>query len=336
MAPRARFRHFVFTIFLECGEGDPDNSKGGASTGTKFWDPAVQRWDAECLRYVIAGLEKCPRTSRLHWQGYLQLSEAVGYSRVKEVLGCNWAHLEGAKGTPKEARDYCVKAATGETHEDGSKIDFEWGVLQEGGRVKKNDKNSSYRLMLESEDFESAMKLIQELEPREFVVYHEQIKKALLAKFGATDVVPRAMNTFNTSAISKEVMSTKAILLTGDTGLGKTAWALAHFERPMLVRHIDQLKIFNPCKYDGIVFDDMSFAHWPAESCIHLFDLEYASHINCRHSTGVLPAGFPRIFTTNRDFESFISEKCNDAQKRAIERRMYIENVEESLFGNDQ
>lgn len=51
-----------------------------------------------------------------------------------------------------------------------------------------------------------------------------------------------------------------AIHLWGKSGTGKTQYALAHFKKPLLIRHIDDLQKLQPyVKHDGIVFDDVSF-----------------------------------------------------------------------------
>lgn len=67
------------------------------------------------LKYVIYQLEKCPTTSRLHWQGYIKFSKCVSMQFIKEhfpILA--GAHLEKRRGTDAEARDYCAKENTRE------------------------------------------------------------------------------------------------------------------------------------------------------------------------------------------------------------------------------
>lgn len=134
--------------------------------------------------------------------------------------------------------------------------------------------------------------------------------------------------------------------------LGKTQIAKAKFKRPLTVRHVDKLKELDTGYHDGIVFDDMSFAHWPRESVIALFDLEEDADINVKCSMVTIPAGFPRIFTTNRslrattgepftvdnvfvsDYDketSFLPAKLGD-KDTAIEVRMKKVTVEERLF----
>lgn len=80
---------------------------------------------------------------------------------------------------------------------------------------------------------------------------------------------------------------------------GKTQFALAHFKRPLLVRHMDTLKRFRCHYHDGIVFDDMSFTHWHVTQQIALLDWEEDSDVHARYECAYIPAGTIKIFTCN-------------------------------------
>lgn len=120
----------------------------------------------------------------------------------------------------------------------------------------------------------------------------------------------------------------KPIVLVGRTGIGKTAWALAHFKNPLIVSHKDDFKLLNPSVHDGLVCDDMDFTHWPVTSQIHLVDMDYDRTVDVKHSTCVIPANFPRIFTCNPERFAF-----NDDP--AINRRINIVRKEHILFALD-
>ena len=90
----------------------------------------------------------------------------------------------------------------------------------------------------------------------------------------------------------------KSAIILGKSGCGKTQFALAHFKRPLMVRHIDDLKKFNS-EYDGIVFDDMDFRHMPRTSQIHLVDWDNNSSIHCRYANAKIPKHTKKIFTCN-------------------------------------
>jgi len=94
--------------------------------------------------------------------------------------------------------------------------------------------------------------------------------------------------------------SRKALVLLGPSGCGKTTWAKINAPKPCLfVSHVDQLKKFIPGYHVSIVFDDVSFCHFPRVAQIHLLDFDNVRAIHCRHSVASIPAGIYRIFTCN-------------------------------------
>lgn len=101
-------------------------------------------------------------------------------------------------------------------------------------------------------------------------------------------------------AAEKHDFSKRVMILQGKPNEGKTQYAKTFFKKPLLVRHPDKLKSYDENIHDGIIFDDQSYGHWPRESVIHLFDVEEESDINVKNSMVTIPAGVPRIFTTNR------------------------------------
>lgn len=120
-------------------------------------------------------------------------------------------------------------------------------------------------------------------------------------------------------------------LVTGKPGTGKTQYALAHFEKPCLISHIDDLKNITD-ETDGLVFDDMSFRQYPAGSIIHLLDREVTRTIHARYFNAVIPANIPKIFTNNRD-DIFVPEKgASDDEQAAINRRYKVLRVDAKLF----
>jgi len=63
---------------------------------------------------------------------------------------------------------------------------------------------------------------------------------------------------------------------------------------------MDKLRELTPTKAKkGLIFDDMSFVHLPREAQIHLVDVFDDTQIHCRYNHVEIPAGTPRIITTN-------------------------------------
>lgn len=115
-----------------------------------------------------------------------------------------------------------------------------------------------------------------------------------------------------------------SVVLQGNAGIGKTEWALAHFERPLLVNHVDKLKSYHPEVYDGIVFDDVGFTHWPVESQIHITDWTQPRDIHCRFFNGVIPARTRKIFCCNWERFPF-------TQDAAVMDRLCVIETDKSL-----
>lgn len=331
---RQRLRCWVFTIqtnIFDGGEGEGDRYTDGE--GRAEWDPWGLQYDGSDWRYCIAGAERCPKTGRYHWQGYAEFNKAMDLVAVKKALDCNYVHLEARRGTQEQAIAYCRKEDTGVLCEDDHKLLFEWGTpARDGGRGKAT-KNQNYSKVLEMSTYGEAVELLRELEPADYVKFHSSVTGALKKHFTRTKVFIRPAETFTVPLIPADKLKRFAVVITGISGAGKTAYAKAHFKAPLVCSHIDDLKRFDPIEHDGIVFDDMSFAHWPVSSCIHLLDMEDDRSINCRHTCGFIPAWTPRIFTSNKKLHDVFNFKdCNEEEERAIMRRFEHVFVNAKMF----
>lgn len=115
--------------------------------------------------------------------------------------------------------------------------------------------------------------------------------------------------------------------LLGPSGYGKTELALSLFKNALLVSHMDQLKDLRP-EHDGIVFDDVSVAHWPRESVIHITDLAKKRGINVKHGCVVIPKHLPRVFCSNVWI-------WPEDEPGSIERRVHCVRVTKRLFDEE-
>lgn len=118
----------------------------------------------------------------------------------------------------------------------------------------------------------------------------------------------------------------KTLVMWGPTDTGKTSLAKALLPKALFIRHIDRLKEYDEEEYEGLILDDMSFKHWPREAQIHLVDIENDSQINVKHGMAVIPAGTPRIITTNN-----MPAEILLADDGAIARRIQSIHIERSV-----
>lgn len=177
-------------------------------------------------------------------------------------------------------------------------------------------------------DIKGALNIILEEQPREIVNLARWEKGfSLVARLKHICITNNKNYKFKPlSGIDLWSRHQKVLILHGESGLGKTQFAKSLFKNPLLVRHIDKLKKFDSFQHDGIIFDDMSFQHWPRESCIHLLDLDEDADINVKCSMVTIPAGVPRVITSNyKPYDIF------SAFDKAIRRRHYSIEVKEDI-----
>ena len=113
-----------------------------------------------------------------------------------------------------------------------------------------------------------------------------------------------------------------ALWIKGPSGIGKTEFAKSLFTRPLVVSDIEGLKRLKPTYHDVIIYDDMNFKHSTREFQIHLVDVQNSRDINVKHSSVLIPKGFPRIFTSNVPIFS-----CDEAIKRRLRLIKVIEDL---------
>ena len=165
----------------------------------------------------------------------------------------------------------------------------------------------------------TGMKRLMDEYPDEFYRNGGRIMPMLTMRLGRTCTPTYNITQFHLEGYGLPLpVQEKAIVLYGNSEIGKTALALAHFERPLLVTCFDDLKkIGLDC--DGLVFDDMDFTHLTAEGVIAILDMEFERSIKCRYQDAEIPAGLPRIFTTN--VPEIFPPGRTEAQQRGIARR---------------
>lgn len=153
--------------------------------------------------------------------------------------------------------------------------------------------------------------------------------RAALAEYGvlcrAQPTATYASETFNRPLLDLS----KCIVLWGPSGVGKTQFAMAHFQHPVFVSHIDGAAGYDPSRNDGIVWDEANFSQWPRETIIHLVDQEFKRDIHKRYVCWTKPANTHIIFTTNIEHGAIFGEHSSDP---AILRRVSFIHCPNSLF----
>lgn len=126
-------------------------------------------------------------------------------------------------------------------------------------------------------------------------------------------------------------MKNKVLVLIGDTGLGKTQYALAHFKNPVHVRHAEDYRRFNHEKHDGLVMDDLGFKQWSPMTFLKTLEMETAITMNVKYGSARIPRGTKRIICVNSE-ELLWPDGILPETRAACERRMHKIIVHNHLF----
>lgn len=110
MSTRKRMRNVCFTAWL---------------THEKYTEIV---YDKEYMTYLVMGKEICPKTKKLHWQGYVEFVRALDFAVVKRLLGGDTTKVAKRGGTGPQASIYCKKdnkfEEYGEIKEQGKRTDI--------------------------------------------------------------------------------------------------------------------------------------------------------------------------------------------------------------------
>lgn len=66
--------------------------------------PVVSKY----VTFIVAGREICPKTKKIHWQGYVETNKRIRFKVLKEILG-RTAHIEKARKCALANIKYCLK-----------------------------------------------------------------------------------------------------------------------------------------------------------------------------------------------------------------------------------
>ncbi len=195
---------------------------------------------------------------------------------------------------------------------------------KDGDYITNMDDKAKYLELASAGEYDAACEAFAAKHPKEYVMHLQAIQKNLRSLATPTVRTPYygPWSQSLTEATTGWDSARTSLIVSGPSGTGKTQYALTLGKKPLLVRHADMLRRLTP-EHDLIVFDDMSFRHWPRESCIHLVDLDEEAQINIRYGVAVIPARTRRVFTTNEKMGNIFA----DDEYGAIKRRVKIHDM---------
>lgn len=195
-------------------------TEGSRHRGWAFTDYRVGVTYDLGAQYVIVGTEVCPSTGREHQQGFAYWKNPVRISTVMKALP--QCHIEMAKGTSAQNRDYCKK--------DGNFLEI--GTFpQQGKRV----------------DLDEVLKEIQARPDLSTVDMIEEFGGTWARNYRALDIVKSKYET-------KRDWVTEVVYLWGPSGSGKTKRAM---DDGAVQVEFKSGFILNYNGEDVVVFDDI-------------------------------------------------------------------------------
>lgn len=113
-------------------------------TAWRIPEPVVEK-----CKYWCYGVEKCPTTGKIHYQGFIVFRRTYRIKGAKEIINAgDDVHVEPRRGSRAEARAYCTK--------DGEFT--EWGILD---------------ILTPPELFKKDINFLKEFYPAFFCRYHK-------------------------------------------------------------------------------------------------------------------------------------------------------------------
>lgn len=266
---------------------------------------ALKALHPEHITYLVMGREIAPSTGTPHLQIYMEMKTRWTLGALKTHLHGIPLHLIASRGTAEENLRYCTKedpepTILGEPMRQGSRTDLSSvrTAIEEGTSISDLWKNY----------FETMVR------------YHAGILKGYqyLSAGRELDPPPHKLEEFKCD-IDFSDLGKKSYLLWGPSDIGKSCFAKALLPKALFVSHIDDLREYKTGEYDGIIFDDMDFKHFPRSGQIHLVDCAFRRSIHTRYEVSVIPAKTKKIFLANYR-EIFLDDP-------AINRRLKISQI---------
>lgn len=162
--------------------------------------------------------------------------------------------------------------------------------------------------------------------PHVYYLNGSRIEPMLAKRVGVRQPKLFTLDDFNRQPLDLDLPT----VLHGVSNTGKTAFALAHFQRPLVVRRKDDLKRI-AAGTDGIIFDDVNFRDWSPEDAICLLEADQPRSLPARFTDAFIEADMPLIFTTNKRPSKIFPRGSTGEQRTAIKRRYVTVEVTEPL-----
>lgn len=239
----------------------------------------------ENMRYVCWGRETCPKTGKVHYQGWFQLERKRRMKSLSKTFKSKQLFLTICKGTHAQNDTYCKKE----------------GEYKSLGQYKTERQRTDLYDVHEAIMKGSTITEIQEEFPSQFYKYANNINKGI-----------QLQETKRNRGKQRDI---KVVLLTGPTGCGKTSFAMK--QKDLFKKEGGSLKWFDG--YDGekcLLIDEYA-NQVPITQLLPLLD-RYPLQLEVKGS--MTWAKWDKVYITTNLRE--LHEQANPEHKKALARRI--------------
>lgn len=292
----SKARNWAFTYYPE--GATPQVAAIAATFGTQAEEIIKRCQSVGVIRFIVFGIEICPDTGRVHFQGYLQCKKVTNMKQLRELMsevGLSNSHLEIAIKDAKTNIAYC--------EEDG--VVYRYGTpLQQGQR---RDLEHIKEMVSDGNNLRD----IAMAHPGDFIRYHKGIEKYI-------DVLTEPEMKYEKVEVT---------VIVGQPGSGKTRYVYEHAKSLYVVPP----PFNNTIWFDGyrdqedILFDD--FDGWvPFKFMLQLMD-GYPMKLPAKGS--FVHKRWKRVWiTSNHAIETWYSQKFLDETNLAAFKRRILTNLQ--------
>lgn len=255
------------------------------------------------MEYIVWERETAPTTGRHHIQGYVRFKSRHRLGAVKNLLGCQELHLEPAKGTEQQNRDYCSKEE-GERGESGT-------FIAAAGQGRRTDLDEVAENILKGQSLGE----VASNHPAAWMRYH-----AGITSFYHQVALP--------PPIRREV-SVK--VLWGTSGVGKTHRLLTKYPEAVTIS-TGRDPFGSYSKEDVVVFDEFDYEKWQLQEMNRYLDC-WRCKLDCRYQDKY--AWWTKVYIVSNIDPSkwylYNNEQLRNAFFRRINEIIYIESKEQII-----
>lgn len=165
--------------------------------------------------------------------------------------------------------------------------------------------------------YEEAMKYICNFNIKYYIANQAKLSIYYRSIFTTDGNMTYTLKDFNRNPIDEDLMKENTIILHGETGYGKTSFALAHFKNPAVIKSKNDLIKIGP-DVDGIIFDDMDFVNLSVSNVKVLCDITATSIHDVKYGSITIKAHVPRFICINSE-ENFWPNDLFDTEGNLLE-----------------